>query len=276
MASLTALTHVHLETFEAVTRPVAALPSQRMSEAEVVAWYARAELKKVGAFDREGRKAARERARSLAADQLTTQLAAAVETQMRRQAQLDEAWESLLSNDPDVIFETVAEALADNEQTSAPVGFTEDGGLAVAMTAPTKSELPRLNPKLVGGCWTLEPLTVSQIDRLYLRIVAAHVLVTAKEVFAVAPGLLSVAVIVLAKDHGMAPGKWTVVLIAHITRGDLLTMPRAEPVRAESVLWSIAKVTARFRGEGLHLLPIEDSAFASTLVASISESEDLA
>ena len=274
MRSLKALTHVHLESFDTVTRPIAKLPNQRMSDAEVVAWYERAELKDVGAFDRDGRKAARERARTVAAEQLAAQRTGAEKAQARRQAQLDVAWELLLANDPDVIFETVAEALADNEQTSAPVGFIADGGLTVAMTAPRKSDLPTLNPKLAGGRWILEPLTMKQTDLLYLRIIASHVLVTAKEVFAVAPGLASAAVVVLANDHGMAPGQWTVILIAHVARADLLRVTTTEPVRAEEILDGVANVTASFRGEGRHLLPIYNS-LASTLVSAISESEDL-
>jgi hypothetical protein len=84
MRSLKALTHVHLESFDTVTRPIAKLPNQRMSDAEVIAWYERAELKDVGAFDRVGRKAARERARTVAAEQLAAQRTGAEEAQARR------------------------------------------------------------------------------------------------------------------------------------------------------------------------------------------------
>ena len=187
---------VHKQEFPPVQRPLAQ-PPVVPDRAQVLDRRERDALKGIGIFKRAERAAARQRAAVEADAELAYLRGQAQAEAARAQAELDRQWELLAGNDPDVVFDTLAEAFADNEAAAVPVGI--DGSeVSLVVVAPGESAVPERMPGLTqAGNLTLRKLNKGERSGLYGTLIAGHVLVTLREALAVAPGISAARVIVV-------------------------------------------------------------------------------
>jgi len=171
-------------------QPPAAAPSEPVDLSPLTKQFEREALHGVSRFDRAGRKEARatamDRARQEAAVETQRQAAAAAE----KQSQLTEGWQRLLANDAQAVFHQLEAAFEDNQAPSAPIDCDGDR-VIVAMFLPPVDDLvpPRKVATTPAGTPTIHKRNKTEQNGLYAMVLASNVVATAKEVFAVAPGV---------------------------------------------------------------------------------------
>ena len=107
------------------------------------------------------------------------------------QAELDQQWARLVSNDPDIVLPTLSEAFEDNDAPAAPIGVQGDE-VSIVVLVPNEEAVPEQLPATTqAGNLTLRKLPKGERSVFYGRLIAGHVLVTLREGFAVAPGINS-------------------------------------------------------------------------------------
>ena len=169
------------------------------------------------------RRAARAQARDAAMAEHTQLVMAAHEQTVADQRLLDEYWEQLLAGDPDTVLGALARALEDNDAESAPVGV-EDDVASVVVRVPDAETLPQRIPgTTAAGNLSLRKATKTQWNALYTLMVAGYVVVTAKEVLAVAPSVREVSVVAIRRTARDAYGQREpeTMLAARFTRRSL-------------------------------------------------------
>lgn len=108
--------------------------------------------------------------------------------------------EPLCANDPDVVVETLNEAFADNEAPAACVGVHEARATIVVVAPDPDDVIPERMPSVTdAGNVSLRKMSKSDRNKYYSAVLYGHALVSSKEAFAVAPGLDSLAVIVVSR-----------------------------------------------------------------------------
>jgi hypothetical protein len=115
----------------------------------------------------------------------------AAEEQLRANAW----WDALSAGDPDVTRAALAAAFADNP---APVRIIDVAGAAatVAVRLPDSSVLPDRKPYLTpSGKLTTKAWTQTDFNDAYADLIAAHLLATLRETWAVAPSIRQARVI---------------------------------------------------------------------------------
>jgi hypothetical protein len=164
-------------------------------------------LADVGRFRRAARSAARATAEETAAAEIRIIESENRRQQLEHQGELDEAWDQLCKNDPDVVLAALAAAFEDNDADAAPVGV--DGHEAyLTVLVPTGSALPERYPTLTpAGNLSLKKLTKRESADLYKLMVCGYVLTTIREAFAVAPGLAHVCVVAVRTGPPDAYGR---------------------------------------------------------------------
>lgn len=218
-SALQAILTLHRPAFPEARRPVAAEPADP-DEREIFERHRKSSLSGIGVFARQARKQAK-----AAGEQAAQAELAALREEHRRlrdqqQAELDGLWQRLLDNDPDVVMGTLAEAFEDNDAAAAPIGV-EDGEASIAVLVPSPSALPERCPTTTAaGNLSLKKLTKRELADLYTLMVCGYVLTTAREAFAVAPGLLSQRIIALRTTAPDAYGhvRAEAILAARFTR----------------------------------------------------------
>lgn len=187
---------IHRDEFPPAMPPHAPL-RDLPSLAELTEQYERAAKNEVAWHRRKERNEAVAQARLLAVSDHARLMKAATVEQEQDQAELDELWASLCRNDPDVVLGTLSEALADNEATSVVVSVM-DGEATLLILAPSIDVVPERRPGLTAaGNPSMTKMTKSERATIYSNVVMGHVLVTAKECFAVAPALQAARIVVL-------------------------------------------------------------------------------
>jgi hypothetical protein len=148
--------------------PAPALPDARAVRRR----HEREALAGIGLLQRAARTEAKDRAARAAEAELVAARQQAIEQQAEVQRQLDQHWQRLCDNDPEVVLATLAEAFEDNEAPAAPVAV--DGAeVALVVLAPpyevvpermpdrtqagnlTLRKLPRGSGRRCMGCWCL-------------------------------------------------------------------------------------------------------------------------
>lgn len=177
------------------------------------------------------RRAARERARAAAIVEHAQLVRTADAQQVGDQEVLDDYWIRLQGNDPHAVLGTLARALEDNDAESAPVGV--EGDIAsVVVRVPDAETLPeRIPGTTAAGNVSLRKANKTQWNALYSLMVAGYVVVTAKEVLAVAPAIREVSVVAVRQTAPDAYGDRDpeALMAARFTRETL-----------EGVLWDEA------------------------------------
>jgi hypothetical protein len=216
------LLSVHREEFPPAQPPVAPPPAEPDAEA-IRRRHVEAALAGIGFFQRAARRTAREEAARAADAEIAAARADGARQQADFQVQLDGWWRNLLANDPGTVMAALAEAFEDNEAAAAPLGV--DGAeVALVVLAPPESVVPERMPgTTAAGNVSLRKTPKAERDAFYTMAVMGHVVVTLKEAFAVAPGLLGARVVALRSAGTDAYGKPRLecILAGHWTRAAL-------------------------------------------------------
>jgi hypothetical protein len=213
---------LHHQDFPAVQRRVVPLPP-RPDHAAILSRRMNDALARVSIFRRSTRKAAK--AAALLATQMeSNELEAANQTQyVAVQQEIDQLWQRLITNDSDVVLAVLSHTFQTSGANAAPLGVW-DAEAEIALLAPDPAALPERHPTTTAaGNLSLKKFTKGEIAELYKQFVAGLVLATAKEVFAVAPGITDIRIVVLRDTPGDPYGKIHAesILAAQIPRAAL-------------------------------------------------------
>lgn len=191
-------TTVHLQDFAAAQRPsISPPPPIPLDSIQAQAIAHR--LHGIGIFARADRQAAKERARSDARDyaDYETRRLRGVHDELQEQA--DRWWDELLTNDEFTVCEAVNTAFSDNPAAGCAVGVS-GSTLYVVMRQQDIDSLPSQTPGVTSsGRPTLKSLGRRDRVAWWLTIMASNLVATAKEAFAVAPGITDVSIAVLSR-----------------------------------------------------------------------------
>jgi hypothetical protein len=178
-------------------------------------------LGRVSIFRRSTRKAAKAAA-VLATRMECSQLEAAGQAHYEAvQQETDKLWQRLLTNDSDVILAVLSHTFQHSSSNAAPLGVW-DAEAHLALLAPDVAALPERHPTTTpAGNLSLKKFTKAEMADLYKQLVAGLVLITAKEAFAVAPGVTGIRIVVLRNTPADAYGnvRPEAILAARICSG---------------------------------------------------------
>ena len=266
LAAFRAIDDLHRPHFPPAEPPVAPAPPpvdrealrrrHREAATKGISWFARAARKQAtaaadAAADREAVVLERQRA----------------EQRQAQQRELDAIWQRLLTNDPDVVLATLAEAFEDNEAAAAAVGI-DDGEVSLLVLVPDTTAVPERKPTTTpAGNLSLKKLTKREAADFYKVVVCGHVLVTVKEAFAVAPALAGarVAAVRVTGDDAYGRPRTEVVLAAHFRRAAF-----------EGVQWATADSPTVVTDTSDELVVKPEGATKALGAIDVSTHEDLA
>jgi len=158
------------------------------------------ELRGVSVFRVSERRAAKKRAQAIAEREIEEQEAERVASRKSLQDDLNENWEKLNSNDPEIVIDALETAFEDNHDPAAPINC-EGNRASIVILFPPQDFVPDKKPALTPtGRPTLKRRTKTEASDLYARAVASTVLATVKEALAVAPALEQISTVVVRKD----------------------------------------------------------------------------
>jgi hypothetical protein len=213
---------LHHREFPAVQRLVVPHPP-RPNHAAILQRRMNDALARVSIFRRSTRKAA-QAAAVLATQMECEELEAAGQAQhVAVQQEADRLWQRLITNDSDVALAVLNHALQSSSAHAAPL-CVWDTEAHLALLAPDLAALPERHPTTTAaGNLSLKKFTKGEMADLYKQLVAGLVLATAKETFAVAPGVTGIRVAVLRNTSADAYGKIRpeAILAARIARAAL-------------------------------------------------------
>jgi hypothetical protein len=187
---------LHHQNFPAVQRRVVPYPP-RPDHAAILSRRMNDALVRVSIFRRSTRKAAKAAA-TLATQIECNELEAANQAQyVAVQQDIDQLWQRLITNDSDVVLAVLSHAFQTSAVNAAPLGVW-DAEARMALLAPDPAALPDRHPTTTAaGNLSLRKFTKGEIADLYKQLVAGLVLLTAKEVFAAAPGITDIRIVAL-------------------------------------------------------------------------------
>lgn len=153
-------------------------------------------LKDVGFFDRAARKGAKGAAHAQAELWALDLLALDEAEREAQQEGLDREWDRLTSNDPTQVLPVLRLAFANATAPASPVHVLADE-VGLMVCGPSDDELPIYKPTVTArGTASVSKLNKTERSEWQRQLVATRVLLAAKQVFAVAPGVQKVRVIV--------------------------------------------------------------------------------
>ena len=172
-AAIRDILNVHRQEFPPVQRPIAP-PPVLPDEKKIRAQHEHAAVKGIGLFKRADRAAAKQDAAEAAATELAALTQQAQNETVQAQAALDEQWQRLQANDPDMVMSVLTEAFDDNEAPAALLGV--DGGeVSLAVLVPTESAIPEKKAATTqAGNLTLRKMPKTEHAALYTQFVAGH------------------------------------------------------------------------------------------------------
>ena len=256
--ALAAVGNLHRHAFAEAVRPQAPAP-EVPSMAALEAEARRDEYVGVPWWQLSARAAARRRARAAAQQNRSRLRAEAQARRDRLQEELDAHWQALLDNEPEAVLAALAKAFEDNEAPVAPVGSSGDEVVLVVLV-PGPDVLPDRYPTTTAaGDLSLERPTRTTVAGWYRQLVAGHAVVSAREAFAVCPGLDAARVVVLRDEGADAYGgpRARPVLATRFTR-EALSAIRWETVTAWDVVEDAGTETlTKERGATRELQPLD-------------------
>jgi hypothetical protein len=163
-----------------------------------------------------------------AADERADAAATIARTELARQAselqrQLDASWAALRRCEPDVTLEVLNAAFADNQAAASAVGI-EGTEASLLVVVPPVTDIPERKPTLTAaGNLSLKKLTKTEAADVYKQLVCGHLVVTLKEAFAVAPGVVSARIVAVRASAPDAYGNVNPEVLAAVrcSRSDL-------------------------------------------------------
>jgi hypothetical protein len=197
--ALTAMLAAHQQSFPQAIAPTV-LPAPPVDVTSIQTRCAREELAGIHWWRLADRKAAKERARVRADEEITTRGRELEEQRADQQRHLDEEWGRLLGNDPHTVIMTLDEAFGDNDAPATAVDVDGDRA-TVVMLMDGEDSVPEKKPALTpSGKPTLHQISKTDRSDLYRGWVYSNVLATVREALAVAPQLGAVTVVVLRRE----------------------------------------------------------------------------
>ncbi len=232
--------NLHRQDFPQAQRPVAPEPPAVATQA-VLAEHRKQALAGIGLFKRAARREAKARADVVAGAEIQRLERERGASRTRHQAELDQWWNALTANDEDTVIEVLTAAFEDNEAPAAPVGVA-GSELTTVVLVPTIDIVPEKKPTTTAaGNLSLKKLTKTERCSLHTVLVASHMLLTAREALAVAPGVTAVRVVALQRSRTDAFGAARIgVLLAARFERSALAAVRWDDADANAVLHDAA------------------------------------
>ncbi len=216
------LAFVHKEEFPDAVAPVAP-PPEAVDDKAVLARHEREALAGVSIFRRAQRRAAKARANETAAEEVEGEVERRRVAHQEQQGSLDEYWQRLSANDRQTVIETIEAAFEDNELSAAAIDV-RGASVTLLMKIGSPAELipEREVTRTPTGKPTHKRRTKSVINQLYAEIMASHIVATAKEALAVAPGLAETRVLVIRGDQLGGGLQVTPLYVGKFERGSMM------------------------------------------------------
>jgi hypothetical protein len=229
-SAINGIRKLHHQDFPLVQRLIVAYPSPP-DHAAILRRRMNDALARVSIFRRSTRKAA-EAAAVLATRMECDELNAAGQAQyVAVQQEVDQLWQRLATNDSDVVMAVLSRTFQNSGAHAAPLGVWETEA-QLALLAPDVAALPDRRPTTTAaGNLSLKKLTKGEMVDLYKQLVAGLVLTTAKESFAVAPGMTEVRIVALRSTPADAYGK---------VRPEAILAARVSQAALKGVQWTKA------------------------------------
>ena len=244
-------------------RPPVLPPPRQPDRAAIHGHYEAHALTGVSVFNFRGRREARRRAQAWTDTEVQRQCAEASGQHARLQADYDDRWRHLCENSPVVVIETLEEAFEDNEVPSAAVGVEGSDATLVVLVPDADMAVPEQTPTTTAaGNLSLKKLSQREREDCYKLYVCGQALVTAREAFAVAPGLGTLSIVVLRQDGDDAYGHPNIVCLfaVKLERTALDGIQWATADAAQIINDSSTDLAANQRGRSRGLSPIDLSA----------------
>jgi hypothetical protein len=260
--------NAHMQSFDDARPPVAkAREEVPLKELEQREW---AEARKGLPFWRRAeRQLAKAQAKEGAAKEYR-ELEAESETGLRlEQLRLNEAWARLLANDEQTVLEVMEAAFEDNESPAAATAVEGDA-VSIVMRFPSlEYVVPERKPALTPtGKPTLKMRPKGERNSLYLAGLMSHVLITAKEAFAVAPGISETSILVIQGQEETAFPRVVPVFAARLERELLRTVPWEDTDAADIMSAKASAVAANIKGRTSQLDPLDLSTEPALAIAA--------
>jgi len=248
---------IHRQEFAPASPPVAPT-SPPVGEEAIRRRFEDEALRGIGRLQRSARATARERAAAAAAWEIQQEKSKREQVRAALQRQLDEQWQRLLANDPDVVAATLTEAFEDNEAFAAAVGVHGDEA-AVVVLVPSFDIIPERMPKLTeAGNLSLAKLGKRERNDYYTLLVCGHVLVAVRETLALAPAIGSVRVAAVQLTAPDAYGAQKAeCLLAVLFQRDALQGVRWDQANAATIVNDASAERSLHQGRSGELLPLD-------------------
>jgi hypothetical protein len=199
-AQLQEMVSIHKQDFPRVQHPVAP-PSNPVDEASILKRYTKEQIRGIPLHRIRERREAKQRAATLASEEIEQERKSRDEERAKYQQQLDEQWAALLANDPPAVLPALEASFADNSAPAVPVNC-EEGRATIVMLMEGEEAVPERHPAVTPtGRPTLKKFTKAERAQFYLAWVSSNLLATIKEAFAVAPCLSAVTGVVLQQGR---------------------------------------------------------------------------
>ena len=268
--------NLHREHFHPAQRPVAPAPAPPDRSVIYQATLTQT-MAGVGLFNFSRRKQARQQAVALTDKAVSAERQRRVAEQQHYQRQLDDWWNRLCSNDPDVVMYILDQAFEDNEAPAAPVGVNGVEASLVVL-APDISTIPERRPGTTdAGNLSLRKMTKGARASLYTLTVCGHLLLTVREAFAVAPGIQVVRAAVLQNQGRDAFGQPRVacLLAASFDRStlDRVQWDTADAVEVVNSASTDRVLNQRGQAKELHPVSLESEPELAALIKAVDLNE---
>jgi flagellar hook assembly protein FlgD len=146
---------------------------------------------------------AKKKAEPVATGRIREAEAAGEQAQAAEQHRLDEHWRVLQANDPRTVLQALEDAFNDNDVPAVPIdcrGHT----VSVVMLYPGADIIVEQKPAVTPtGRPTLRKRSKTERNTLYAQSMASHIIATAREAFAAAPGINAVTVLTVAQSEAV-------------------------------------------------------------------------
>lgn len=217
-----------LESLRALHRQEFAPRDRSIAPLEPLPWFSvllkaaeKDALKSVSRFDRAGRSAAREHARSMAEHQAADLLQKSLTDQAQRQREADEMHASAYSSDDKRLLAVLRTVTGATRQGQLQVNDVIDGVANAVVFMDADAMVPVRKPVLsAAGNWTLPKVTKTERSTWVRELAATYALLAAKETQAVAPGLRATSVAVADVSKKGRQVLRTTLSQAALTRAD--------------------------------------------------------
>jgi len=260
---LISLCQVHQQPFEPA-RPAKAAEPEPVDEAAISKQIRAESLEGVPLLQLSARRAAKRQAAEQVADAVEAEKQRRADDVAKEQAELDAQWTRLVANDPEPVLAALEAAFEDNEAPAAAVSC-RDARVDIVMRWPALDEVvpERKAATTPSGNPTIHKRNKTERAELYLEALCSNVLATAKETFAVCPGLREVGLAVVRATRDPARGDDVLepILLATVRR-DQVDGIRWGNVMATAALLQTASGKIGMKGKGanktLHSLDLAD------------------